>query len=226
MGDANNAVVTTPSQTPSVPPVRMVPEVPGYVRAMDMVGDWIAACLLTYLVHINKLDGTLGAGLIVALFTGQTGLRGFAQSAVARAVGSTVPPSAGLGVFALSGLALWHALQASGGHVGYATVRTLRAVTLLALVGLLGALAWHGCTMAPPDGCTPGTHRCSADGTPQTCSQTQRWSSPANAQPCSASGAAIACCDVLNPLTGHTVSACLPVSQCPVALSDAGTDGG
>lgn len=78
-----------------------------------------------------------------------------------------------------------------------------------------------GCPgLPPPDGCPPWTQRCSADGVPEVCSGSQRWTRAD--RPCAASGTV--CCRAFSPL-GREVYACVPASTC-VAEPDAGTAAG
>lgn len=92
----------------------------------------------------------------------------------------------------------------------------------------VGALIWasealYGCPGLPkPDGCTPLTTRCSPEGKPQVCSQTQRWTEIGS--PCSTVGAV--CCRVRSPY-GHELYACSHQEAClPEPDAGVASDGG
>lgn len=106
--------------------------------------------------------------------------------------------------------------RAQSGHVRWASL-----VWLAAVFGA-GALALAACPRLPPvSDCTPSSTRCN-NGTPEVCSQTQRWTPvELNAEPCSTTPGAV-CCPAVSP-RGRVVHACVPAHAC-VELHDAGTD--
>lgn len=97
--------------------------------------------------------------------------------------------------------------------------RMLRLIVGAIALSMMVYLA--GCPALPkPDGCAPMTTRCSPDGVPQTCSQTQRWTSIGRA--CSAVGAT--CCFTISPY-GKGLYACTHANLCapePQNVMDAG----
>lgn len=116
--------------------------VPVAVQVLDKLFDGLAILVVGALAWHRIIDGTLGAGLVVFIATGNTGIRALSQRAGGPAVGV-----AGMALLALLSVvgyapavaaapvavAVLH--RASGGHA------TRRQMAALLAVSLLGALA-------------------------------------------------------------------------------------
>lgn len=78
-----------------------------------------------------------------------------------------------------------------------------------------------GC-LPKPDGCTPGTTRCSPSGEPQTCSPGERWTTRLGLVPCAEmADAGNVCCLTRGVYTGNPIHSCVPQVAClpaPVAV--------
>jgi hypothetical protein len=100
---------------------------------------------------------------------------------------------------------------------------TATRVPPLPVLLMLAALALAGCPHLPPvSGCTPRDTHCTADGVPEVCSGTGRWTRLHDVAACPSVG--LVCCrnTVVGPQPTYgcaAAAACLPE---PVAPSDAG----
>lgn len=71
-----------------------------------------------------------------------------------------------------------------------------------------------GCpTLPPPDGCNPGSTQCASDGTPQVCSQSQRWTS-IQTSPCPEGSVCCLTRSIYAERPEQTLHACVPASAC------------
>jgi len=83
---------------------------------------------------------------------------------------------------------------------------------MMALIALAAFVAiCSGCPLPPPDNCTPLATRCSPEGVPQRCSQSQRWSAGTVSTRCPSSSV---CCLARSPYGGRLVHACVPAAMC------------
>ena len=105
-----------------------------------------------------------------------------------------------------------------------------RELAALALAAASVAFVLGGCppSLPPVSGCTPFDTRCSPEGTPETCSSTQRWQHGATTPACSTWGPAITCCRTTSPYDNAVIAACVPRAAClpEPSAADAGAEGG
>ena len=102
----------------------------------------------------------------------------------------------------------------------YENKKLVRNMMGLIAVAALAAIC-SGCPLPPPDNCTPLATRCSPEGVPQRCSQSQRWSAGTVSTRCPSSSV---CCLARSPYGGHLVHACVPESLCLPERTDGGVE--